>query len=203
MYFAGVRMRDKTKSKRNTGLGYVDVTTSPRDNPRTKPIELYMYTQSLGMRRIREYTPREFLINGRRVRARSRWEKCQNQLTHSIRNEKSFFSFYFFFLTQVFNLIGQKRLRYPNSKCACATAKRLGMLKEETCRKGGLYGKTHAKGYGPLFLSFFVRISKLITIVVRRRRRPVWKLCNNIIMDYRLHITDSHFLNAFLSLNIC
>jgi len=38
----------------------------------------------------------------------------------------------------------QKRLRSPNSKCACATAtaKRFGMLKE-TYWKGGLY----LKGY--------------------------------------------------------
>lgn len=42
------------------------------------------------------------------------------------------------FFTQVFNLIVQKRLRFPNSKCACATAERFGMLKE-TYWKGGLY----------------------------------------------------------------
>jgi len=44
------------------------------------------------------------------------------------------------FFTQVFNLIVQKRLRSPNSKCACATAKRFGMLKE-TYWKGRLYIK--------------------------------------------------------------
>jgi len=78
-----------------------------------------------------------------------RQEKCQNQLTHSIRNRKSFF-------TQVFNLIVQKRLRSPNSKCACATAKRFGMLKE-TYWKGGLY----LKGYSAS-TSFFKQILKLI-----------------------------------------
>lgn len=61
-----------------------------------------------------------------------------------------------FFFTQVFNLIVQKRLRPPNSKCACATAKRFGMLKE-TYRKGGLY----LNGYSAS-TSFFKQILKLI-----------------------------------------
>lgn len=50
-----------------------------------------------------------------------------------------------FFLTQVFNLTGLKRLRSPNSKCACATAKRFGMSKETYYRMGRII---HPKGSG-------------------------------------------------------
>lgn len=49
------------------------------------------------------------------------------------------------FLTQVFNLTGLKRLRTPNSKCACATAKRFGMSKETYYRMGRII---HPKGSG-------------------------------------------------------
>lgn len=90
----------------------------------------------------------EFLINGLCVRAFAR-KSVKISWLIQFETEKVFF-------TQVFNLIVQKRLRSPNSKCACATAKRFGMLKE-TYRKGGLY----LKGYSAS-TSFFKQILKLI-----------------------------------------
>lgn len=60
-----------------------------------------------------------------------------------------------FFFTQVFNLIGQKRLRSPNSKCACATAKRFGMLKET-------YWRENYNLKGKRFYKFFQTDLKLI-----------------------------------------
>jgi len=90
----------------------------------------------------------EFLINGLCVRELSR-KSVKISWLIQFGTEKVFF-------TQVFNLIVQKRLRSPNSKCACATAKRFGMLKE-TYWKGGLY----LKGYSAS-TSFFKQILKLI-----------------------------------------
>lgn len=61
-----------------------------------------------------------------------------------------------FFLTQVFNLTGQKRLRTSNSECACAMAKKVWNVERNLY--GGRSGLHHAKGWSRAFPSFYLFI---------------------------------------------
>lgn len=90
----------------------------------------------------------EFLINGRIVRALARKSVKISWLIQFRTGKK------LCFFTQLFNLIGRKRLRSPNSKCACATVKRLGMSKE-TFSVGGLYPKAWQWGFTRFFPNRF------------------------------------------------